>query len=87
MPPRIRSAFALSVRGPVVPAGDQTAAFQIVITLSAAGLTVPVYEEVVVARVGRGIAEFGFENLVTPLPQDLRDALVNAVVSRLAAAR
>jgi hypothetical protein len=71
----------------VTQAGDQTTAFQFVVTLTAAGLTTPVYEQVEVARVGRAITEFGFENPSTPLPPDFRDALVNAVVGRLASAR
>jgi len=71
----------------VPQAGDQTTAFQFVVTLAAAGLTAPVYEQVEVARVGRGIAEFSFESPSMPVPPDLRDALVNAAVGRLASAR
>jgi hypothetical protein len=70
-----------------VQAGDATAAFQVTVTLSAGGLTAPVYADVDVVRIGRSIAEFGFENPNASLPARLRDALVNAVVGRLAAAR
>lgn len=81
-PARLQSAAVQPIS--VAHTGDQTVGFRVAVTLNAAGVTVPVYEDVVVARVGRGVADLGFENPGTPLSQPLRDSLLNAVAARLA---
>lgn len=85
VPARLRTARTQAMSEPAT--GDQTTAFQVLLALSAARLTVPVYEGVVVTRVGRSVAEFGFENPGSPIPTDLRSSLVNMVVNRLESAR
>jgi hypothetical protein len=66
----------------VEQAGDATAAFEAVITVTRGSSSEKIYGDIASVRVGRAIAFFSFVSTFTQFP-DLKTALIDAVVSRL----
>jgi hypothetical protein len=64
--------------------GDENVAYQLVATIRTESLTVDVYIDVDIVRVGRSVALLSYESEVDTFAPDLRVELVEAVVARLA---
>jgi len=69
----------------MTPVGDEHAESRLTIPVSAQGVTASFYVDLVFVRVGRGIAGFTLQSLLSPFRESLSTELAKTVVDRLKA--
>jgi len=67
------------------PIGDERAEGRFTIPISASGLTISIYVDLVFVRTGRAVAGLTLESVLIPFDETLRDRLTTTVVDRLKA--